>query len=94
MRPATVVGGPENAGRATVPANELPEDIGAGDLLAVAGTGAYHHRADPFVGRPPVLGVGLVRTLVRRETVAGRGEQHHRVDTPIYAPAGALRQAR
>jgi diaminopimelate decarboxylase len=71
MRPASVVGGPEQARRAMVPAMDLPDDIGAGDLLAVAGTGAYHHRPGPFVGRPPVLGVGdgLVRTLVRRETL-------------------------
>jgi diaminopimelate decarboxylase len=62
--PATVVGGPEEA-------IALPADVVAGDLLAVAGTGAYHHRADPFLGRPPVLAVGggLARTLVHRETL-------------------------
>jgi diaminopimelate decarboxylase len=71
MRPATVVDGPEGARRCVVSATELPTDIVAGDLVAVAGTGAYHHCRDPFVGRPAVLAVsdGLVRTLVRRETL-------------------------
>jgi diaminopimelate decarboxylase len=70
--PATVVGDSEGPRHAMVPATELPDDITAGDLLAVAGTGAYHHRADQFAGRPPVLGVadGLVCTLVRREALA------------------------
>ena len=63
-RPATLVGGPGDAC--------LPADLSAGDLLAVAGTGAYHHRPGRFAGRPPVLAVvdGLVSTLVRRETLA------------------------
>jgi diaminopimelate decarboxylase len=62
--PATVVGGPAEA-------IELPGDVAEGDLLAVAGTGGYHHRPEEFVGRPPVLGVaaGLARTLVPRETL-------------------------
>ena len=49
----------------------LPADVVAGDLIAVAGTGAYHHRREAFVGRPPVLSVagGLVRTVVPRETL-------------------------
>lgn len=54
---------------------ELPCDIHPGDLIAVAGTGAYHHsRASTcdMVGRPPLVAVsdGRLRTLVRRETVA------------------------
>ncbi|MCY1143575.1 hypothetical protein OWR29_36715 [Actinoplanes sp. Pm04-4] len=59
--PARIVDGAEIA---SVP---LPADVAAGDLIAVAGTGAYHHRGDTFVGRPPVLGVadGLTRTLRR-----------------------------
>jgi diaminopimelate decarboxylase len=67
---ATVVGDPDEGRTVLVPSIDLPDDIAAGDLLAVAGTGAYHHRRDPFVGRPPVLGVGdgLIRTLARRET--------------------------
>lgn len=54
---------------------ELPTDVRPGDLLAVAGTGAYHHSMAStynLVGRPPVIGVdrGRVRELVRRETIA------------------------
>jgi diaminopimelate decarboxylase len=65
-RPFTVVCG---AGRPV--AAELPGDIAAGDLVAIAGTGAYHQRAEHFVGRPAVVGVaaGQSRTLVRRDTV-------------------------
>ncbi|GAA2534862.1 diaminopimelate decarboxylase family protein [Winogradskya humida] len=71
MRPAVLVGGSEGERTMVISSLELPDDIGIGDLLAVAGTGAYHHCRDPLVGRPAVLGVGegLVRTLVRRETV-------------------------
>lgn len=75
MGPVILVGGLEAAaGRGTVTASmRLPDDVTAGDLVVVAGTGAYHHHRDPFVGRPPVLGVGdaVVRTLVRRETLQG-----------------------
>jgi diaminopimelate decarboxylase len=51
-------------------ATRLPADLTAGDLLAVAGTGAYHHIDDAGLGGPPVLGIagGLVRTLRRRAT--------------------------
>lgn len=68
---AVVAGGPEGAPAPLTESTELPDDLTVGDLVAVAGTGAYHHHRDPFVGRPPVLGVGdaLVRTLVRRETI-------------------------
>ncbi|GEL95630.1 diaminopimelate decarboxylase family protein [Cellulomonas composti] len=53
----------------------LPADVRAGDLLAVAATGAYHRvMASNYnqVPRPPVVAVrdGEVRTLLRRETVA------------------------
>ena len=53
----------------------LPEDLRAGDLLAVACTGAYHHSVAStynMVGRPPLVSVnnGGIRELVRRETVA------------------------
>lgn len=70
MRAATIVGGFEETRRCVVSAMELPDDVSAGDLVAVAGTGAYHRCQDPFVGRPPVLAVNdcLVRTLERRET--------------------------
>ena len=68
MRPATVVGADSSA---LVETMELPADIGAGDLVVVAGTGAYHHRREHFVGRPAVIGVGdgLARTLSRRESI-------------------------
>ncbi|WP_250033655.1 diaminopimelate decarboxylase family protein [Paractinoplanes maris] len=64
---ARIVGGADQDEQASV---RLPADVAAGDLIAVAGTGAYHHRRDAFVGRPPVMGVagGQTRTLVRRET--------------------------
>ncbi|MDT7757075.1 MAG: diaminopimelate decarboxylase, partial [Mycobacterium sp.] len=53
----------------------LPGDLHAGDLLAVACTGAYHHSMAStcnMVGRPPVVAVkdGRSRELVRRENVA------------------------
>jgi diaminopimelate decarboxylase len=53
----------------------LPNDLHAGDLLAVACTGAYHHSmASTYnvVGRPPLVSVkdGRTRELVRRETIA------------------------
>jgi diaminopimelate decarboxylase len=53
----------------------LPADLRAGDLLAVACTGAYHHSMAPtfnMVGRPPLVAVkdGNTRELVRRETIA------------------------
>ena len=51
----------------------LPTDVAAGDVLAVPGTGAYHHSmAAPLnlVGRAPLVGVcgGRARVLVRRES--------------------------
>lgn len=53
----------------------LPADLHAGDLLAVACTGAYHHSMGStynMVGRPPLVAVkdGCTRELVRRETIA------------------------
>jgi len=53
----------------------LPSDLHAGDLLAVACTGAYHHSMAStynMVGRPPLVAVkdGCSRELVRRETIA------------------------
>jgi diaminopimelate decarboxylase len=71
LQPVVVVGGADEEQQAPVSAVRLPADVVVGDLVAVAGTGAYHHRRETFVGRPPVLGVagGLVRTLVRRETL-------------------------
>jgi diaminopimelate decarboxylase len=53
----------------------LPADLHAGDLLAVACTGAYHHSMAStcnMVSRPPVVAVkdGRPRELVRRENIA------------------------
>ena len=53
----------------------LPEDLVPGDLLAVAGTGAYcRSMASNYnqLGRPPVVSVrdGQMDTLLRRETAA------------------------
>lgn len=54
---------------------ELPIDLRAGDLLAVACTGAYHHSMASnytMVCRPALVAVrdGRARELVRRETIA------------------------
>jgi diaminopimelate decarboxylase len=53
----------------------LPDDLHAGDLLAVACTCAYHHSMAStyqMVGRPPLVAVrdGSSYELVRRETIA------------------------
>ncbi|SDE11507.1 diaminopimelate decarboxylase [Rhodococcus tukisamuensis] len=53
---------------------QLPSDLHPGDVLAVPGTGAYHHSlASTYnaVGRPPIVAVrdGRSRELIRRETV-------------------------
>jgi diaminopimelate decarboxylase len=73
-RPVTVVGRYCEAGDVIAHDVALPTDLHPGDLLAVAGTGAYHHSmASTFnmVGRPPVVAVcdGRARLLVRRETI-------------------------
>jgi diaminopimelate decarboxylase len=71
LQPVVMVGGADEAQQAPVSTVRLPADVVVGDLIAVAGTGAYHHRRETFVGRPPVLGVAgnMVRTLVHRETL-------------------------
>ena len=53
----------------------LPEDVAAGDLLAVPGTGAYCWALSSnynYLGRPGVVAVrnGAVRAIIRRETEA------------------------
>lgn len=73
--PVTVVGRHCGAGDEIAAEVELPTDIRPGDLLAVAGTGAYHQATGPsfnLVGQPPLVGVadGRFHELVRRETVA------------------------
>jgi diaminopimelate decarboxylase len=50
---------------------DLPCDVHPGDLIAVAGTGAYHRGSGALEARPPLVSVcnGRLRTMVRRETV-------------------------
>jgi diaminopimelate decarboxylase len=73
-RKVTVAGRYCEAGDELVHDADLPADIHAGDLLAVACTGAYHHSMASnynMVTRPPVVSVHRGRTseLVRRETL-------------------------
>jgi len=70
-----VVGKHCEAGDILVKDEFLPSDIGAGDLLAVPGTGAYcRSMASQYnhIPRPPVIAVaaGTARPIVRRETEA------------------------
>ena len=74
-QPVTVAGRHCEAGDEIARDVELPGDIHAGDLLAVACTGAYHHSMASnynMVCRPPLIAVhhGRTRELVRRETIA------------------------
>jgi diaminopimelate decarboxylase len=74
-RPVTVVGRHCEAGDVLAADVELPEDVHAGDLLAVPVAGAYQlSMASNYnlVGRPPVVAVagGSSRLLVRRESEA------------------------
>ena len=71
---ATVVGRHCESGDVLARDVTLPADVAAGDLLAVPGTGAYHHAMASsynLVPRPPVVAVadGTARAWVRRETV-------------------------
>ena len=70
---ARVVGKHCESGDVVVKHEFLPDDVAAGDLLAVPGTGAYCRSMSSqynHVPRPPVLAVrdGAVRVIVRRET--------------------------
>jgi diaminopimelate decarboxylase len=72
-RPVTVVGRHCEAGDVLATDVLLPEDVRAGDLLAVPVAGAYQvSMASSYnlVGRPPVVAVsgGASRLLIRRET--------------------------
>lgn len=52
---------------------QLPTDVHPGDVLAVAGSGAYQHSTGSrLAARPPLVAVsgGRARELVRRETVS------------------------
>ncbi|GAA3102861.1 diaminopimelate decarboxylase [Pseudonocardia yunnanensis] len=73
-RPVTVVG--RHCESSDVLAEEamLPEDIAAGDLLAVPCSGAYHSSLSSTynqIGRPPVVAVasGATVPMLRRETL-------------------------
>ena len=71
--PMIVVGRHCEAGDVLIPDARLPRDVGPGDLLAVPGTGAYHHAMASNYNhftRPPVIAVrdGRARPLIRRET--------------------------
>jgi diaminopimelate decarboxylase len=72
---ARVVGKHCESGDIVVRDTWLPSDVGAGDLLAVAATGAYCRSMASnynFVPRPPVVAVrdGAAHVIVRRETEA------------------------
>lgn len=72
---ATVVGRHGEASDVLATDAVLPADTRPGDLLAMAGTGAYHYALASnynLVGRPPVVAVrdGGARLLVRRETIS------------------------
>ena len=73
-RLARVVGRHCESGDIVVMDEYLPDDITAGDLIAVPGTGAYcRSMASQYnhTPRPPVIAVrdGRARVIVRRETV-------------------------
>ncbi len=85
---ARVVGKHCETGDIVVRDTWLPEDIVPGDLIAVAGTGAYcRSMASNYnqLGRPPVVSVrdGQMDTLLRRETA----EDLWRLDTALSEPA-------
>jgi diaminopimelate decarboxylase len=71
---ARVVGRHCESGDIVVKDEFLPGDVGAGDLLAVPGTGAYCRSLSSqynHTPRPPVVAVrdGVARVIVRRETI-------------------------
>ncbi|MGW0683750.1 diaminopimelate decarboxylase [Streptomyces sp. NPDC002754] len=84
LAPVTVVGRHCEAGDVLAPDAWLPDDVRAGDLIAVPVAGAYHlSMASGYnaVGRPPVVAVrdGRARLLVRRESL----EDIHRRDVGL-----------
>jgi diaminopimelate decarboxylase len=73
VEPVTVAGRHCEAGDVLAVDVPLPTGTRPGDLLVVAGTGAYNYSMSSnynMVGRPPVVAVrdGSGRLLVRRET--------------------------
>ena len=99
-QPMTIVGRHCESGDEIARDVPLPADLHAGDLLAVACTGAYHHSMAStynMVGRPPLVAVkdGRTRELVRRETIADllsrdRASTEDRCDTS--APGAAAKR--
>jgi diaminopimelate decarboxylase len=72
-RPMTVVGRHCESGDELAVDVPIPEDVHAGDLLALPVAGAYHQSMAStynLVGRPPVVAVsnGQAHLLIRRET--------------------------
>jgi diaminopimelate decarboxylase len=72
--PVTVAGRHCESGDELAVGVHLPADLHPGDVLAIPGTGAYHHGlASNYnsVGRPPIIAVcnGSARELIRRETI-------------------------
>lgn len=62
LRPATVVGRHCESGDLLAEDVSLPDDVHAGDLLAVPCSGAYHHSMASnynLVGRPPVVALAV-----------------------------------
>ncbi|MGW1069051.1 diaminopimelate decarboxylase [Streptomyces aureus] len=89
---AAVVGRHCESGDVVVPDIALPDDITAGDLLAVPATGAYHHvmasnyNAQP---RPAVVAVrdGRARLMIHRETPEDlRRREAHGEPVDLNAP--------
>lgn len=102
-RPATIVGRHCESGDVLAEDVSLSEDVGSGDLLAFAATGAYSYAmASNYnrVGRPAVVAVrdGLSRLLIRREDAADQERLEaaatspplERVETAETVSAGVL----
>ncbi|TFC18121.1 diaminopimelate decarboxylase [Cryobacterium glucosi] len=81
------------SGDIVVDADYLPGDVGPGDLVAVAATGAYCYSLASnynYLGRPPVVAVldGAARLLVRGETIADLLSRDTGITAVVAAPAG------
>jgi diaminopimelate decarboxylase len=97
-RPVTVVGRHCESGDVLADRVELPADLEAGDLLAVAGTGAYTYpMASNYnrAGRPSVVGVRAGRSTqwLRREDAGDLDRLEtagYRADPAVVAPQGVV----
>ena len=90
-RAFTVVGRHCESGDVMAGSVQLPSDLGSGDVLAVAATGAYTYAmASTYnrVGRPAVVGVrsGVATPWLRREDLADLD----RLETAAYRPQPRL----